>query len=65
MCYVLCVSSSQYYISLCVTTIGANLLVLHEDVAEDAVEHCVNEVGEAEVEYEDVGDGPHPLVACD
>ena len=39
-------------------------LILHEDKVENAVEKCVDEVGEAEVEDKKVGDGPHPFVIC-
>ena len=39
-------------------------LIFHEDKVESAVEKCVDEVGEAEVEDEQVGDGPHPSVVC-
>ena len=38
-------------------------LVLHEDVAEGAVEDCVDEVCHTEVEDEQVCNGSHPLVA--
>ena len=38
--------------------------VLHEDVAEGAVEHCVDQVGQAQVEDEQVGDRPHLVMAC-
>ena len=37
--------------------------VLHKDVAEGAVEDGVDEVGEAQVEDQQVGDGSHPQVA--
>ena len=37
--------------------------VLHEDVAEGAVEHGVDQVGEAEVEDQQVGHRPHLVVA--
>ena len=37
--------------------------VLHEDVAEGAVEDGVDEVGQAQVEDQQVGDGAHPQVA--
>ena len=40
------------------------LLVLHEDVAEGAVEHGVDQVGQAQVEDEQVGHCPHLVVAC-
>ena len=38
-------------------------LVLHEDVAEGAVEDCIDEVCHTEVEDEQVCHCPHPLVA--
>ena len=38
--------------------------VLHEDVAEGAVEHCVDQVGQAEVEDQQVGHCPHLVMAC-
>ena len=37
--------------------------VLHEDVAEGAVEHGVDQVGEAEVEDQQVRHRPHLVVA--
>ena len=46
---------------LCVVKISP---VLHEDVAEGAVEHCVDQVGQAQVEDEQVGDRPHLVMAC-
>ena len=39
------------------------LPVLHEDVAEGAVEDGVDEVGQAQVEDQQVGDRSHPQVA--
>ena len=39
--------------------------VLHEDVAEGAVEHCVDQVGQAQVEDQQVGHCPHLVMACD
>ena len=45
-------------------TLIARLLILHEDKVEGTIEECVDEVCEAEVEYEQVGDGPHPSVIC-
>ena len=38
--------------------------VLHEDVAEGAVEDSVDQVGEAEVEDQQVRHRPHLVVAC-
>ena len=39
------------------------LPVLHEDVAEGAVEDGVDEVGQAQVEDQQVGDCSHPQMA--
>lgn len=40
------------------------VLGLHEDKVEGAVEERVDEVGEAQVKDEQVGDGTHPSVSC-
>ena len=40
------------------------LLVLHEDVAEGAVEHGVDQVGQAQVEDEQVGHRSHLVMTC-
>ena len=42
--------------------IFVHLLILHEHKVEGTVEECVDEVCEAEVEDEQVSDGPHPPV---
>ena len=38
--------------------------VLHEDVAEGAVEHSVDQVSQAQVEDEQVGHRPHLVMTC-
>ena len=38
--------------------------VLHEDVAEGAVEHSVDQVGQAQVEDEQVGHRSHLVMTC-
>ena len=46
------------------TTTIEYLLIFHEDKVEGTVEKCVDEISEAEVEYEQVRDSSHPPVIC-
>ena len=39
-------------------------LIFHEDKVEGTVEKCVDEISEAEVEYEQVRDSSHSPVMC-
>ena len=39
-----------------------NLLIFHKDKVEGAVEDCVDEVCQTQIEDEDVCDSPHLLV---
>ena len=43
---------------------GPGIPVFHEYITEGAVEDCIEEVCNAEVEDEDVGDCSHPVVPC-